>query len=146
MVMKSRLFSIFVAAGAAVVGSSAFLPSAADASTRLPKALPAAPCATLQLTAKPRINAQTAPDETIKNTVANCSNATETVVLTQHILGPFAARTGPDMTWTITLLAGQTVLEKQKIPYACCGTYTVKDKVTAGGILLAKKSTSFTFA
>lgn len=106
----------------------------------------ALPCAALSLSATPRINAQNAPYETVKNTVTSCASATETVTLTQSISGPFAPVNAASRTWVLTLAPGQTMTKVQHIPYSCCGTYTVKDRVSEGPLLLAKKGTSFTFA
>jgi hypothetical protein len=106
----------------------------------------AVPCAVLKLRATPPVNAQNAPYETIKNTVTSCSSATETVTLTQTISGPFAPANAPSRTWVLTLAPGQTITKVQHIPYSCCGTYTVRDRVTAGPLLLARKSAMFTFA
>jgi hypothetical protein len=71
------------------------------------------------------------------------------VVLTQHIVGPFANRaagSGGVRTWTIRLAPKQSVLEEQHKPYFCCGTFNVHDQVSSGGVVLAKAKTSFTFA
>jgi hypothetical protein len=103
-------------------------------------------CASLTLTATPRVNAQNAPFETIKNTVTSCAATTETVRLTQRISGPFAPADAPSRTWVFTLAPGQIAQKVQHLPYSCCGTYTVNDHVTASGVVLATKSTSFTFA
>jgi hypothetical protein len=71
------------------------------------------------------------------------------VVLTQHIIGPFANRavaSGGVRTWTITLAPKQSVLKEQDKPYFCCGTFNVHDQVSSGGVVLAKAKTTFTFA
>jgi hypothetical protein len=104
-------------------------------------------CAALLVRATPKVNAQNAPHETIRNTVASCATAAETVTLTQVIVGPFL-RMGPDgRSWTISLAPGQSVDEVQHIPYSCCGTYRVKDKVlSSAGVVLARGSAGFTFA
>jgi hypothetical protein len=106
----------------------------------------AVPCATLNLSATPRINAQNAPYETIKNTVTSCATTPETVTLSQMLSGPFAPANASSRTWVLTLAPRQSVRKVQRLPYSCCGTYTVKDQVTASGLLLAKKTTLFTFA
>jgi hypothetical protein len=108
------------------------------------------PCATVQVTANPPVNAQNSPFEKIHNTVTSCATSTETVTLTQHIVGPFVDRAAAPQsgrTWTFMLAPGQSVLKKQFIPYSCCGTYNVHDQVTSSsGVVLAKAKTSFTFA
>jgi hypothetical protein len=139
--------SIGMAASAAVV-SLVVLPSTGSfaASTG---AGSASPCATVRVTANPPVNAQNSPFEKIKNTVTSCADSTETVILTQHIVGPFAPRAGAPRsvrTWTITLAAKQSVLEEQHKPYFCCGTFNVHDQVTSAGVVLARAKTSYTFA
>jgi hypothetical protein len=132
-------------------GSLVVLPAVTSASG-VAAAAPAAvaACATLHLSATPRVNAQNAPNETIKNTVTSCATGPETVTLIQHISGPFtpaAASSASSRTWVLTLAPGQAKLKVQHIPYSCCGTYTVKDQVfSSAGQLLAKRSVTFTFA
>jgi hypothetical protein len=102
-------------------------------------------CARLKLTAKPGTNTAMVP-ETIKSRVRNCSPTTETVTLIQSIAGPSAAAQMAKM-WKIKLRPGQTVVKTRSFPYACCGTYTVTDKVLSrSGKELAKATASFTFA
>jgi hypothetical protein len=124
------------------------LPSVASAANVTVGSNPggAVPCVTLNLSATPRINAQDAPYETIKNTVTSCATTPETVTLTQGRSGPFAPANAANRTWVLTLAPGQSVRRVQRLPYSCCGTYTVKDQVTDSGLLLAKKTTSFNFA
>lgn len=103
-------------------------------------------CGTLALSATPRVNAQNAAFETIKNTVTSCATTTEIVRITQQISGPFAPAITAGRTWVFSLAPGQTGRKVQHLPYSCCGTYTVKDRVAASGVVLAAKSTTFTFA
>lgn len=105
------------------------------------------PCVTLTLSARPKVNAQTAPFETIKSRVASCSSATETIRLIQTLSGPFA-RTGAaaDRSSTIVLQPGQAVTKVRHIPYSCCGTFDVRDVARSGGAVLVTRTTSFTFA
>jgi hypothetical protein len=137
--------------GIAALGSWVALPAVTSAiNVAGASPVPAEACATLHLSATPRVNAQNAPNETIKNTVTSCAAAPETVTLTQHISGPFtpvAASGASSRTWVLTLAPGQAELKVQHIPYSCCGTYTVRDQVvSSAGQLLAKRSVTFTFA
>ena len=103
-------------------------------------------CAKLKVRATPTVNAQTAPDETITSKVKNCSAASETVRLVQVITSDSGS---PPTTknWKITVSPGHTVLKTRSLPYTCCGTYKVTDKVyTSHHVRLAKATTSFTFA
>jgi hypothetical protein len=100
----------------------------------------------LTLGATPRVNAQNAALETIKNAVTSCATTTETVRLTQQMSGPFAPANTAGRTWVLTLAPGQTERRVEHLPYSCCGTYTVRDQVSASGVVLATNSTSFTFA
>jgi hypothetical protein len=103
-------------------------------------------CTHLHVSAKPKVNAQTAPYETIRNKVASCAPSNETVTLTQHMSGSFA-QSGPSIRrWIITMRPGASVTKIQHILYNCCGTYTVTDKVVSAGRVLAQSQTSFTFA
>jgi hypothetical protein len=140
MPRRAWLGAIAVCAGALVWPATTSGAAAAAA--------PSAPmaCASLTLSATPRVNAQNAPFETIKSTVTSCATTTETVRLTQLIAGPFAPADAPSRVWVLTLEPGQTARRVQHLPYSCCGTYTVKSEVTTSGVVLAKKSTSFTFA
>lgn len=106
-----------------------------------------AACATVSVTARPKVNAQNAPNETIKSPVTNCGTRTETVILDQTLSGPFVGA-GPTLkSWTLTLTPGQTSIVVRRVPYSCCGTYDVHDTVLSrAGRTLAKASTSFTFA
>jgi len=98
-------------------------------------------CAKLRLTAKPNVNAQTAPYETIRSKVASCASARETVTLVQHT-GAFGRK-----TWTITLAPGQRVDKVRHIPYSCCGSYTITDRVlSSSGRVIARAQAGFTFA
>jgi hypothetical protein len=136
----SRFAAVAVAAAAAAVVSFSGFAGAAGAA-------PAADCVSLHVSATPKVNAQNAPFETIKNSVTSCSNSAETVTLTQHLVGPFARTTAAIRTWTIALAPGQTVVKVQHIPYSCCGSYTVTDRAVSGsGHVLARASTGFTFA
>jgi hypothetical protein len=134
--------------GAIAISVSVLAWPATTSAVDVAAAAPSAPtaCASLTLSATPRINAQNAPFETIKNTVTGCATTTETVKLTQQISGPFAPPEARGRTWVLTLAPGETARKVQHLPYSCCGTYTVKDQVTASGVVLATKSTSFTFA
>jgi hypothetical protein len=106
----------------------------------------ASDCATVKVKATPSLNTAMIP-ETIKTTVANCSTATETVLLTQTIKGPFVKQAPGSKTWTITLAAGQTVVKVRHVPYTCCGSYVVRDTVsTSAGQVLGTSKSSFTFA
>jgi hypothetical protein len=107
---------------------------------------PPTACATLALSATPRVNAQNAAFETIKNVVTSCATMPETVRLVQRITGPFVPADVDGRTWLFTLAPGQTALKVQHLPYSCCGTYTVNDRVSASGVILGTNSTSFTFA
>jgi hypothetical protein len=110
-------------------------------------AAPARLCVTLRLRAAPTVNAQDAPYETIRSTVASCASGAETVTLTQSLIGPFAQIGRHGRTWTIALVPGQSVVKTRYVPYSCCGTYGVNDKVlSSAGQVLAHRSTSFTFA
>ena len=104
-------------------------------------------CATVKLTARPSVNTAMIP-ETLKSTVTSCAAATETVRLVQHISLPFDhARRVTDKTYTITLSPGQGVTKVRHVPYVCCGSYNVTDKVTTtSGTQLAKATATFTFA
>jgi hypothetical protein len=103
-------------------------------------------CASVTVKANPRLNTAMIP-EGIKSSVTNCATTTETMILTQRIAGPFRAQAASVKTWRFTVLAGQTVSRFRSLPYACCGTYYVRDAVSAtSGTLLAKAQTSFTFA
>jgi hypothetical protein len=135
-----RVLAATVVAGTAVQLSAQSISAASPAS---PDA-----CAALVVRATPKINAQNAPFETIRNTVTNCSTNTETVRLSQRIAGPFASFTiTNDASWIITLGPGATVQKVQHIPYSCCGSFTVTDTVTSrSGRVLAVKRTGFTFA
>jgi hypothetical protein len=142
--VRRLVFSSAIIAGTITTsflpGRAGAVPSAARTSSQ---------CATLRLSATPKVNAQNAPYETIKNTVTNCSTATETVAVTQHVIGPYKSlgATGAGLTWIVTLGPGGSNLKTQHIPYSCCGTYTVRDVVTSsGGQVLAKKTVYFTFA
>jgi hypothetical protein len=136
--------------GIAAVGSWVALPAvtpAANVAAAAPIRVP--DCATLRLSATPGVNAQNAANEIIKSTVTSCATAPQTVALTQQIFGPFApaAAAASSRTWVLTLAPGQAELKVQRIPCSCCGTYTVKEQVfSSAGVLLAKKSVTFTFA
>jgi hypothetical protein len=106
-----------------------------------------AACATLKLTAKPAVNAQSALNDTIRNTVKSCASNTETVTLQQQVIGPFVVIHSPGTVWTITLTSGKGVTKTQRIPWTCCGSYTVTDTVISSSQqVLATKQTGFTFA
>ncbi len=97
--------SIGVAATATVASMVAF-PSASLSGRSGTVGSGSAACATLRVHANPPVNAQNSPFEKIKNTVTSCAKSTETVTLTQHIIGPFAPRVVEPLsvkTWTITL-------------------------------------------
>jgi hypothetical protein len=100
-------------------------------------------CATVKVSAKPSLNTAMIP-ETIKSRVTSCSSHTETVTLVQRITSDTTAPT--TKKWTITLLPGKTVAQTRSLPYACCGSYVVTDKVRTASGLLAKGMASFTFA
>jgi len=145
MTMRGRALFGTAALAAAVAVAPGVTAVAAQAASHTQAAT--AECATVKVTAKPGLNTAMIP-ETIKSTVTNCATATETVVLDQHISGPFAARSPlRDRRQTITLAAGQSVTKTRSFPYTCCGSYTVTDKVLAeSGTLLAKSAANFTFA
>jgi hypothetical protein len=103
-------------------------------------------CAHLHVSATPRVNAQTAPYETINNRVSSCAANDQTITLSQHRSGSFAPMGTSNRTWTITLLPGQSETEIQHIGYTCCGSYIVSDKVLSAGRVLTHSHTSFTFA
>jgi hypothetical protein len=146
---KTLWFALFIGmAASSAIASLLVLPSA-NASAASRSAGNASACATVRVTANPPVNAQNSPFEKIKNTVTSCATSTETVMLTQHIVGPFTNRAAASRglrTWTITLAAKQSVLEEQHKPYFCCGTFNVHDQVSSAGVVLAKAKTSFTFA
>jgi hypothetical protein len=100
-------------------------------------------CATVKVSAKPSLNTAMIP-ETLKSSVTSCSSHTETVTLVQRITSDTTAPTTKQ--WTITLLPGKTVAKTRSFPYACCGSYTVTDKVRTASGALAKGTASFTFA
>lgn len=110
-------------------------------------ASPQSECATVKLTARPSLNTAMIP-ETLKSTVTSCAPATETVRLVQHLSAPmYHAPAVTDKTYTITLSPGQSVTKTRHVPYVCCGTYIVTDKVyTTTGTQLAKATATFTFA
>lgn len=123
------------------------LPTASQASSQGDAGGSAAKCAKVKVRAVPKLNAQTAPNETITSKVTSCSSAKETVVLTQTIGGPDAPASPMAKKWTITLSPRKTAVRKRLVPYACCGSYTVTDKVlTRSGRQLARAAASFTFA
>jgi hypothetical protein len=124
--------------------SIAALPRNATAENALTSAVA---CATLRLTVRPTVNAQTAPYETIKSTVKSCASSTERVTLQQRITGSFRPVHSPATTFTIKLTSGQRVVKTRHIPWSCCGSYTVIDKVlSTSQHLLAMKRAEFTFA
>ena len=106
----------------------------------------AAGCATATVKANPKLNTAMIP-EGIKSSVTNCATFSETVSLTQQLSGPFRTRAASVKTWRFTVPAGGTVSRFRSVPYACCGTYHVRDTVTStSGVVLANAGTSFTFA
>jgi hypothetical protein len=136
-----RMLLIFTATFAGVLGA------AGQAQGKVATA--ANVCAQVHVSATPKVNAQTAPFETIKNVVTSCATSAETVTLIQRLVGPFSrtASASAMRTWTIVLAPGQTVIKFQHIPYSCCGTFGVTDRVVSrSGRILAHASTSFTFA
>jgi hypothetical protein len=110
-------------------------------------ASPQSECATVKLTARPSVNTAMIP-ETLKSTVTSCASATETVRLVQHISAPFdRAPRVTDKTYTITLSPGMSATKVRHVPYVCCGSYNVTDRVdTTTGTQLAKATATFTFA
>jgi hypothetical protein len=104
-------------------------------------------CVALRLSALPKVNAQTAPFETIKSRVMSCATTPETIRLVQTLSGPFvrAGRSG-DPSWTIVLQPGEGVTKVRHIAYSCCGTFDVRDTARSGGVVLVTRTTSFTFA
>lgn len=125
----------------------AVLATAGQASSQGDAGVSAVKCAKVKVRAVPKVNAQTAPNETITSKVFNCSSARETVVLTQTIGGPDAPTSTVAKKWTITLSPGKTAVRKRSFAYACCGSYTVTDKVlTRSGRQLARAAARFTFA
>lgn len=140
VVSKSALV-VLVVAGSGILAATAQTAGSQGLGAR------AAKCAKVNVRATPQVNAQTAPNETIKSKVTNCSSATETVTLTQTISGPSVRATPTARRWTITLSPGKTAVRTRYMPYACCGTYKVTDRVlTRSGRQLAQATTSFTFA
>ena len=131
----------------AVVVPLAVVATAGQASSRGDPSASAAKCAKVTVRAAPKLNDQTAPDETITSYVTNCSVARETMVLTQTIGGPDVPALPMAKNLTITLSPGRTAVRKRSFPYACCGSYTVTDKVLArSGRRLARAMATFTFA
>jgi hypothetical protein len=128
--------------GAVLIAVAVGVPGAVAAQASSQGAAPE--CATVTVKPRPVLNTAMIP-ETITSTVTSCAPATETVVLDQHISGPTNA--GRDKIYTITLTAGQTKTKTRSFPYACCGSYRVRDTVrTQSGTLLARTSAGFTFA
>ena len=131
---------------AAAITPIAATGAAAAAGSNSRTATSASECATVTVKATPKLNTAMIP-ETIKSAVTSCAMATETVNLVQHLSGPMMANVPMNKTWSITLTPGQAVTKTRHVPYACCGTYNVRDGVyTTGGQQLAKAGTSFTFA
>lgn len=129
----------------AVVVSLAVLATAGQASGQR-DGVRAVKCAKVKVRATPNVNTAMVP-ETIKSAVTNCSSAKETVTVTQTMAGPSVSGAPMAKIWTITLLPGKTAVKTRSFPYACCGTYTVKDRVfTRSGRLLAHAEATFTFA
>jgi hypothetical protein len=131
------------------LGSGAYVSLAVSAHPAFATAALTADCVHLHVSATPKINAQNAPYETIRNSVTSCATRAETVTLTQHIVGPYAqtATAAANRTWTIALAPGQTVVKVQHIPYSCCGSFTVTDRaISRLGQILGHASTNFTFA
>ena len=144
----SRRWAVGLILVAALLATSPWFPAGtAHASSLLSKSQNTTPCAMLKVTATPKVNAQNTPYETVHNKVSSCATSTETVKLTETILGPFSPLVDASRAWTITLSPGQLVDKVRHIPYSCCGTYTVTDKLySASGHHLATAKTSFTFA
>jgi hypothetical protein len=129
-----------------VVGAVSLIPAPSGASGLGADRTVAAPCARVQVRATPKLNAQNAPFETIRSRVTNCSTATETLHLSQHLAGPFAPRSALATSWNVTLGPHRSVDKVRRVPYSCCGTYTVSDVVSSQGRVLDRSTTSFTFA
>jgi len=147
--LKRRLTPVLASVVVGACALSAIVIPLSTASTVGAAAGPtlARECVTLQLRATPIVNAQNAPYETIKSTVASCSSHPEIVTLSQTLSGPFAQVGQHSRVWTITLAPGQSVVKARYIAYSCCGTYTVTDRVlSSAGQVLAHRSADFTFA
>lgn len=151
LVSRTVLVGVVAAASGVLAGTvpaagSQGRPVSPAAGSQGPPAATAAACATVKVTARPKVNTAMIP-ETIKSSVTSCAPARETVTLTQKIAGPDVAAAPRARTWTITLSPGQTVVKVRHLPYACCGSYTVTDRVhSASGRQLAKSAAGFTFA
>jgi hypothetical protein len=118
----------------AFIGVSAVMGSVAPAPA-------AAPCATVKVVAAPQLNTQAGSVETIRNVITSCASRSEVVQLRQRLSLPGA------FSGTFQLPAKQSVEITQQIPYVCCGTYYVTDRMySANGRLLHTTRASWTFA
>ena len=84
-------------------------------------------CAMVQVTADPHANAPNSPFEKFHNNVTSCAKSTESMTLTQQVIGSLIDRASSQSvrSWTFMLAPGQNHLKKQFIPYLCYGTYNV---------------------
>ena len=126
-----------LAFGAATTGLGGAAIAPASAAPKQPPA-----CARLKLTVSPVLNAQNLPYETATHKVTSCARVTETATVVQKVPGLTGAN-----RWKVTLRPGQSVTKVRHIPYSCCGTYTVFDKVYArSGAVLDHAEATFIFA
>ena len=126
-----------LAFGAATTGLGGAAVAPASAAPKQPPA-----CATLKLTVSPVLNAQNLPYDTATHKVTSCAKVTETATVEQKVPG----LTGTNR-WKVTLRPGQSATKVRHIPYSCCGTYTVYDKVYArSGAVLDHAEATFIFA
>lgn len=123
-----------------LIGSTALAGGVAAAAHVAAAAQPAA-CAKATVVAKPKLNTQAGSNETIRNQITSCASKAEAVQVKQKltVTGAFSG--------TFTVSVGETVEITQHIPYRCCGTYYVTDRVySTSGTLLATARASWTFA
>jgi hypothetical protein len=138
MRVRSLLRSVVLAALVALAWG--VLAATAPADGRGQRALVTAKCARVKVRATPALNTAMIP-ETIKSRVTSCSSRREVVTLVQTMTSDTASK------WRINLSPGQTVVKIRSLPYACCGTYRVTDRLrTTSGKQLAKATGGFTFA
>ena len=107
-----------------------------------PGAVPAsAACAKVSVSATPKLNTQAGRTETLRTTVTSCAAKIETVRIRQRLSLPGA------FSGTFVLPRGTSVDITQHIPYRCCGSYDVTDRVYSGsGRLLDTARAGWTFA
>ena len=133
LISKIAIVGALVAA-TAFIGVSTVMGSVAPARA-------AAPCAKVQVVAAPQLNTQAGSVETIRNVITSCASRSEVVQLRQRLSLPGA------FSGSFQLPAKQSVEITQQIPYVCCGTYYVTDRMySASGRLLRTIRACWTFA